>query len=72
MARCGHQPHRYPDRGVKCDNAHTNDPARWRGEVCGLEVVSDGLDAVIDATPEGGEAIRTTPGLADAPRLIER
>jgi hypothetical protein len=53
------------------DNAHTSDPSRYRGEVRALEVVSDGLDAVIDATPEGDEAIRTSPDLAAAPRLVE-
>ena len=31
---------------------HTHDPARWRGDVYGLEVVPDGLDALIMATDE--------------------
>jgi len=60
-----------PFQLAESDNAHTNDPARYRGEVRALEVVSDGMDAVIEATPEGDEAIRTVPGLAAAPRLIE-
>jgi hypothetical protein len=60
-----------PFQLAEAGNAHTSDPARYRGEVTGLEVVEDGLDALIDATPEGDEAIRTTPGLAAAPRLIE-
>lgn len=50
---------------------HTNDPTCFRGEARELEVVADGMDAVIAATPEGDEAIRTTPGLAAAPRLFE-
>jgi hypothetical protein len=49
---------------------HTSDPCRCRGEVRDLEV-TDGLDAVIAATPEGDDAIRSVPGLAAAPRLIE-
>jgi hypothetical protein len=60
-----------PFQLAESDNAHTSDPSRYRGDVLALEVVSDGLDAVIEATPEGGEAIRTVPGLAAAPRLIE-
>jgi hypothetical protein len=56
---------------AEADGAHTSDPDRYRGEIRSLEVVDDGLDAVIAATPEGDEAIRTTPGLAAAPRLIE-
>lgn len=53
------------------DNAHTNDPGRYCGEVRALEVVTDGMDALIAATPDGDEAIRTVPGLAAAPRLVE-
>lgn len=53
------------------DGVHTNDPGRWRGDVRRLEVVPDGLDAVIAVTAEGDELIRTTPGLAAAPRLVE-
>ena len=60
-----------PFQLAESDNAHTSDPARYRGDVRALEVVSDGLDAVIEATPEGDEAIRTVPGLAAAPRLVE-
>jgi hypothetical protein len=52
------------------DGAHTSDPQRWGGEVQRLQVVDDGLDAVIAATRRGGETIRTTPGYAAAPRLI--
>lgn len=44
---------------------------RRGGDVCCLEPVADGLDAVVDATAGGDEAIRTVPGLAAAPRLIE-
>jgi hypothetical protein len=51
--------------------AGTSDPARYRGDVTALEVVSDGLDALIAATPEGDEAITTVPGPAAAPRLVE-
>jgi len=60
-----------PFQVAEADNAHTSDPARYCGEVTRLEVVTDGLDVVIDATPEGDKAIRTIPGLAAAPRLIE-
>lgn len=60
-----------PFQLAEAGNAHTSDPARYRGEVCALEVVTDGLDALIAATPEGDEAIRTVPGLAAAPRLVE-
>jgi hypothetical protein len=60
-----------PFQLAESDNAHTNDPSRYCGEVRALEVVSDGLDALIAATSEGDEAIRTVPGLAAAPRLVE-
>lgn len=60
-----------PFQLAEAGNAHTSDPARYRGDVRALEVVSDGMDAVIEATPGGDEAIRTVPGLAAAPRLIE-
>jgi len=60
-----------PFQLAEAGNARTSDPARYRGEVCALEVVTDGLDAVIAATPDGDEAIRAIPGLAAAPRLVE-
>ena len=50
---------------------HTSDPARWRGEVRGLEMAPDGLDAVVAVTEDGGEALRRDPGLGAAPRIIE-
>lgn len=53
------------------DGQHTNDPARWRGEVRGLEMVPDGLDAVVAVTADGGEVLRRTPALRAAPRIIE-
>lgn len=60
-----------PFQLAEAGGGHTSDPCRYRGDVRSLEVVADGLDAVIAATPEGDEAIRTAPGLAAAPRLIE-
>jgi hypothetical protein len=60
-----------PFQLAEAGNAHASDPARYRGKVCALEVVADGLDALIAATLGGDEAIRTVPGLAAAPRLVE-
>ena len=50
---------------------HTSDPARCRGEVIGLEMASDGLDAVVAVTGDGNEVLRRDPGLGAAPRIIE-
>ena len=50
---------------------HTSDPARQRGEVRGLEMAPDGLDAVVAVTEEGGEVLRRDPGLGAAPRIVE-
>lgn len=57
-------------------DAYTADPGRFHGEVTGLEVTGDGLDAVIEADPTGDAAIRASlaPGgrfLGAAPRLIQ-
>jgi hypothetical protein len=57
-------------------DAYTGDPGSFHGEVTGLEVTGDGLDAVIEADPAGDAAVRASlvpggPPLGAAPRLIE-
>jgi hypothetical protein len=57
-------------------DTYTADPGCFHGEVRGLEVTGDGLDAVIEADPTGDAAVRASlvPGadaLGAAPRLIQ-
>ena len=68
----------FKGRAVDCvpfvlfpDGAHTNDPQWFRGEVTGLEVVPDGLDALITVDDETSGVISADPGLGAAPQIIE-
>lgn len=53
------------------DNAHTMDPERYRGEVKGMELTKDGLDVLLDLTPEAAELVRKNPKLGVSARIIE-
>lgn len=53
------------------DNAHTNDPERFRGEVEALEVTADGLDMVVSASEEGSKVLASNPGLGVSARITE-
>lgn len=57
-------------------DAYTADPGRCDGEVTGLEVTRDGLDAVIEVSRHADAAVRASlvpggPPLGAAPFLIE-
>lgn len=52
-------------------NAHTNDPERTRGEVIGLEVTPDGLDAIVELTDDGAQVVENNPKLGVSARIIE-
>jgi hypothetical protein len=56
---------------AKDDNAHTMDPERFRGEVKGVEVTSQGLDVLLDLTPDAAELVRQNPRLGVSARIIE-
>ena len=59
-----------PFQLAEARGGHTSDPCRYRGDVRSLEVDADGLDAVIAATPEGDEAIRTAPASLRRPASL--
>jgi len=56
---------------AKDDNAHTMDPERFRGEVRGVEVTGNGLDVLLDLTPEAADLVRKNPKLGVSARIIE-
>ena len=53
------------------DNKHTLDPERYRGEVKGVELTQDGLDVVMELTPDAAELVRKNPKLGVSARIIE-
>lgn len=52
------------------DNRHNMDPDKFRGEVKGLEYTGDGVDMVVEATPEGAEVIEKNPRLGVSARIV--
>lgn len=56
---------------AKDDNAHTMDPERFRGEVRGVEVTPQGLDVLLDLTPDASDLVRKNPKLGVSARIIE-
>jgi hypothetical protein len=52
------------------DNRHNMDPERFRGEVKGMELTRDGVDAIIEATPEGAKVIKRNPRLGVSARIV--
>lgn len=52
------------------ENRHNMDPDKFRGEVKGLELTDDGVDAIIEATPEGAEVIQKNPRLGVSARIV--
>ena len=51
------------------DNAHTLDPERTRGLVKGFELTNEGLDALIEVTPEGAKVLEDNPSLPVSARI---
>jgi hypothetical protein len=51
-------------------NRHSSDPERFRGEVKALELVGDGIDALIELTEDGAEVVRKNPRLGVSARLV--
>jgi hypothetical protein len=56
---------------AKDDNSHTMDPERFRGEVKGMEVTPQGLDVLLDLTPDAAKLVRKNPKLGVSARIIE-
>jgi hypothetical protein len=52
-------------------DTHTNDPACYSGHVRQMEVVGDGLEAVIEVSAAADGTLRSDPQLDSAPRIIE-
>jgi hypothetical protein len=52
-------------------DTHSNDPALCSGCVRQMEVVGDGLDAIIEVTDAADEVLRSDPLMESAPRIIE-
>ena len=52
------------------ENRHTSDPERFRGEVKALEMNGDGIDAIVELTPDGAEIVRKNPRLGVSARLV--
>jgi hypothetical protein len=57
---------------AKDDNAHTMDPERFRGEVRGVELTPQGLDVLLDLTPDAAELVKRNPKLGVSARIIEK
>lgn len=53
------------------DNAHSNDPERFRGEIRDFELTADGLDLILSATPDGDKVLRENPNLGVSARIVE-
>jgi hypothetical protein len=52
-------------------NTHTNDPERFRGDVLGMDVKSDGLWVTVRPTPEGNRLLLSNPKLGVSARIVE-
>jgi hypothetical protein len=52
-------------------NSHTMDPERFRGEVKGLELTADGIDAIIATTESGAKVLQDNPNLGVSARLVQ-
>lgn len=52
-------------------NEHVEDPEKFRGEVKGFELSSDGLDAIIEMNDDGARLVRNNPRLGVSARIIE-
>lgn len=52
-------------------NAHNMNPENFRGEVKGLEVLDDGLYAVVDFSEQGAALVDQNPNLGVSARIIE-
>jgi len=53
------------------ENAHTDDPERFRGEIAALELTDDGLDVIVAATEDGARLLRENPRLGVSAKIAE-
>lgn len=53
------------------DNAHTMDPARFRGECKGVEVADDGLYGTFELSADAAELVKANPKLGVSARIVE-
>jgi hypothetical protein len=52
-------------------NTHTMDPERFRGEVTGVEATDEGLDVLLELTPDAADLVRKNPKLGVSARIVE-
>lgn len=52
-------------------NRHTMDPKNYAGDVVGLEVTEDGLDALVSLSEEAAALVRDQPSFGVSVRLLE-
>jgi hypothetical protein len=52
-------------------NEHNENPRNYAGDVKGFELTSNGLDVLVDFTPEGAELVRKNPKLGVSARILE-
>ena len=52
-------------------NTHTNDPERRRGTVRDLQLTDDGLDVLVEVTPETAKHLSQYPDLGVSARIVE-
>jgi hypothetical protein len=52
-------------------NLHNEDPERFRGEVKGLELTPDGVDAIVELSDKGVELLEENPRLGVSARIVE-
>jgi hypothetical protein len=53
------------------DNAHTMDPARFRGECKGVEVGDDGLYGTFELSADAAQMVKDNPKLGVSARIVE-
>lgn len=59
-----------PLQFADADNRHTNDPERYRGDVVGMSLETDGLYVTVAATPKGAEILEENSKLGISARII--
>jgi hypothetical protein len=60
-----------PFQLAKDQNEHTNDPERFRGEILGMDVQSDGLWVTVKPTARGHQLLTENPNLGVSARIVE-
>lgn len=53
------------------ENRHHMNPEAFRGEVAGMEVTEDGLDAIVQVSKEGAKILEDNPRLGVSARIVQ-